>query len=412
MNNEMIEAMLQQMLMVEEMQAMMFTQYETNATTGDLFSTMMLAECYGAGLGCSEDLDLAIELFLKVAPTFPIAYYRLALLYKSLYDLEEAKKSLALGAELGNEDCMEYLDRINTKVIAHINKGCKYYRGNSVEKDYAVALDNFIDASMANDKDGLYWLGYTLQELGEEELGFTFLLQSADLGEDTSQNCIGNAYRFGQGVEQNGDLAFQYYEMSAAQDNVIGIKNYGICFRDGIGTQVNKEKAFEQFLKGANLGDAVCQNNAGYAYDCGEGVEENPKLAFQYYEMSAAQDHAPALYAYSYCYQLGRGTEMNLEKAFEHCLKSANLGNHMAQNNVGYAYQVGEGVEQNDDLCFQYYEMSAMQGNQVGISNYAMCFRDGIGTQVDHNRAIELYQQSDYEQAIEALKLYAEGHFQ
>ncbi len=317
MNNEIIQSMVVQMVSNKEMKPIMYNQYKMMHETNNFMGTIMLAECYSIGAGCKSDLEYAKELYLKAAPAAPFVYYRMTLMYKNKFRFEEAMESLRKGASLGVQECIEYLDRIENKVDSNISVARKYFDGGQVERDDSKALRYFIDGAMNNNIDGLFWLGHFLQRTDRKEQGHIFLKASADLGDSAAQWRVAEHFEHGIGVEVNAELAFKYYEMSAKQDNPVGLTRLGYFYDNGIGCKQDSKKAFENFLKAADLGDANAQNNVGYAYQNGDGVEANDALCFKYYEMSALQGNNVGISNYAMCFRDGIGTKVDHSKAIE-----------------------------------------------------------------------------------------------
>ncbi|MBQ6305565.1 MAG: SUMF1/EgtB/PvdO family nonheme iron enzyme [Bacteroidales bacterium] len=86
----------------------------------------------------------------------------------------------------------------------------------------------------------------------------SFLIESADMGNDNAQNYLGDMYYRGIGIEQNDYLAATYY------------------------------------LKAANAGNYNAQFNIGWMYEHGYGVEPNIETALNWYHQSSLQGFKPA----------------------------------------------------------------------------------------------------------------------
>ena len=62
-------------------------------------------------------------------------------------------------------------------------------------------------------------------------------------------------HRDGEGVEQDYNLAYQYFTMSAEQGHASAMVDVGLCYEYGRGVEIDKTEAVKWYKKAADLGD-------------------------------------------------------------------------------------------------------------------------------------------------------------
>lgn len=122
------------------------------------------------------------------------------------------------------------------------------------------------------------------------------LVQQAKSGDAIAQNNLGDAYYYGNEVDQD----------------------FG--------------KALEWFKKAAAKGNADALFSVGYMYDYGEGTEEDNPTALKWYTQAAQKGQLYAQYYLGFLYLYGDdGVNINIKKGLEWMTKSADAGLDLAQ---------------------------------------------------------------------------------
>lgn len=86
-------------------------------------------------------------------------------------------------------------------------------------------------------------------------------MKEAGLGYDFAQNELGMRYYYGDGVRQNYDKAFEWYQKSAEQGDSDAQLKLGFIFYEGEGVRQNELVAKEWFGKSCDNGNqAGCDN--------------------------------------------------------------------------------------------------------------------------------------------------------
>ena len=142
-------------------------------------------------------------------------------------------------------------------------------------------------------------------------------------GDAQAQADLAEVYMFlGNSLEQAGpqkdyELAFDFAQKSAAQDNGDGIWVLALCYEHGRGVAEDKNKALEHYIRGAELGHAPSQHSYACYLFRGEIVKKDNKKAFELFMKSAEQGYGLAMADVGRCYQFGNGTMGNMKKAVE-----------------------------------------------------------------------------------------------
>jgi TPR repeat protein len=104
---------------------------------------------------------------------------------------------------------------------------------------------------------------------------------AADQGDPIAQNSLGVLYRDGNGVEQDDNLSYKYFNRSAALGLAEGQNNLGICYEQGflsnnkrIGIAQNLDEAIFWYRKAASQSFSPSLNNLGMLYENGLGVDQ------------------------------------------------------------------------------------------------------------------------------------------
>ena len=148
--------------------------------------------------------------------------------------------------------------------IAQNNLGNRYYAGQGVAQDYALAV---------------YWYR-----------------KAADQGDAPAQLNLGNLYEAGQGVAQDYFQAVYWFRKAADQGLAEGQTNLGIMYAKGQGVTRDYALAVQWFRKGAEQGLALGQYDLGYMYANGQGVVQDYAQAVYWYRKAADQGNASAKY--------------------------------------------------------------------------------------------------------------------
>lgn len=142
-----------------------------------------------------------------------------------------------------------------------------------------------IDAQELSDINKMFSRGCDLRKSKikqDQDLAFYWLFKVSINGHDDMDNLIGLCYYNGIGVDQNYEIACEYYLKSIEKKNNIGaLYNYGLSLFLGHGVKEDKEKAKEFFLKAKANGSKAAENFLLEKYGIGDGYKQ-----FEYEDFS------------------------------------------------------------------------------------------------------------------------------
>ena len=173
--------------------------------------------------------------------------------------------------------------------------------------------------------------GNVAYEAGDYEAATEFFRIAAQEGNSEAQVCLGRAYYFGMGIEQNSQEAVKWFRLAADQGNPQGQFHLSICYLNGEGIEESFDEALQLWFKAAEQGVDRAQFNLGNCYHNGKGVPENKSEAVKWYCLAANQGNSDAMVALGFCYLFGEGVKPNKNECVKWMRKSAELGNQNAQ---------------------------------------------------------------------------------
>ncbi len=200
----------------------------------------------------------------------------------------------------------------------------------------------------------------------------------ANSGNLDAQLTLGYVYLYGEnGVKQNFETAFRYYQMAAAQNDPVALNNLGSLYFNGIGTKVDYHKAAELFARAAEQGSDDAAVNLAFIYLSGDSSEEMGEKAVKLFEQAAKAGNNTAKFMWGYANYMGFHTPQNDYKAIEFIRQAADAKFDEAQYILGLMYLNGRGISQNYGNAVRYLRASAAQGNLPAMSTLANILAEG-----------------------------------
>lgn len=226
----------------------------------------------------------------------------------------------------------------------------------------------------------------------------TFLEQSlrlANEGNVESQMNLGYMYLYGNnGVEQDFEKAFEYYNMAAEQNNPIALNNIGSLYFNGIGVEKNRAKALDYFRRSATLGNDNAATNLAFIYLTGNSNDsERNKQAINLFKQAAQSGNKLAKFMLGYAYYKGFTLERDNYAAFALIKDAADEGAEFdeAQYILAEMYANGYGSVQNYVNAVSYYSRAVDQGNTDAYVDLAKIYAEGRFAQQNMVKAHALF---------------------
>ena len=226
----------------------------------------------------------------------------------------------------------------------------------------------------------------------------TFLEQNIRLakeGNAESQMNLGYMYLYGNnGVEQNFEKAFEYYNMAAEQNNPIALNNVGSLYFNGIGVEKNRSKAISYFTKSAELGNDNAATNLAFIYLTGNNNDtERNKKAMQLFKQAAKSGNKLAEFMLGYAYYKGFTVDRDNYAAFGLIKDAADEGAEFdeAQYVLAEMYANGHGTVQNYVNSVNYYTKAVNQGNTDAYMDLGKIYAEGKFAQRNMIKAHTLF---------------------
>lgn len=148
-------------------------------------------------------------------------------------------------------------------------------------------------------RSGTYYkMGIAYHDLGDDKKALTCFKKAAKLNCHEAYAKIGDAYRYGNGIEQDETQARKWYRKGADVGEITAMLNLAECYKDGIGGKQDYEKAMDEYLhlaerlegrgfkhQAAGIGTALYE--IGNMYLNGLGVQPDLKKAIRYFMLAA-----------------------------------------------------------------------------------------------------------------------------
>lgn len=253
--------------------------------------------------------------------------------------------------------------------------------------------------------------GQVAYEAGNYHEAVLLWTEPARCGDSTAENCLGDCYYYGNGVEQNYTQAIKWYHKAANQGNTKAQYNLGWCYQNGFGVEKDYINALEWYRKAADQNDSTAQNSVGLCYYIGIGVKQNYVEAVKWYRKAANQQNSAAQNNLGWCYQEGLGIEKDCNEAVKWYRKAAEKGNSVAQDNLGDSYYIGRGNRQNYNEAAKWYRMAAEQGNRTAQNSLGNCYYYGNGVEQNYIEAVRWYRQAAEQGLCNAQNNLADCYF-
>lgn len=360
----------------------LFDQNVDLANQGNIFSCMLVAQCYQTGVGVKKDDSKAIPFLTMAADKNCVnAQLGLGVLYLNAKKPSQAAPLFKKGSANGNVVCTFYYGKM-------------LIEGMGIKEDSAQ--------------------------------GFNYMLRAADEGFPQAMYYMGNCYMKGLGVSENPEQAVYWYRLAAGK-NIGGAQwELAQCLRQGTGTPVNYREALYRYAQAAthgysrsfkNLADSLSGSPfIAYVKGMKDYISKDYEEALKEFKIvekakiaegkimegaimvdsdypkhnikkgikilkDMAKENPQAKYILGCVYESGKGVEKDMNLATEYFTEAAEMNYGPAECSLGDLYYEGRGVAQSYEKAVEWYAKAYAQGelNETAAKRYSSCYENGLG---------------------------------
>lgn len=230
---------------------------------------------------------------------------------------------------------------------------------------------------------------------GDKETPLEKSIRKAGEGSLEDQMNLAYMYLYGtNGITQDAQKAFEYYDMAAKQNDPIALNNLGSLYFSGIGTPKSNESALMCFQKASELGNDNASLNLAFIYLTG-GTKDSVRnqKALELFEKAQKAGNKIAEFMLGYAYYKGFMVAPDYTKAYKLIKSAANDKSQIdeAQLVLADMYTNGLGTVQNYASAVQAYRSAVNQGNMEAILALAVIYSQGKITPQNPILALALY---------------------
>jgi TPR repeat protein len=202
---------------------------------------------------------------------------------------------------------------------------------------------------------------------------------------------LGGIYHRGEGVDEDPELAFAFFDRAASVGHPEGRLFVGYALLEGRGIEQNIPEARVRLQSAADEGDATAMLYLGRSYRPDFAEDSDPAVARQWYERAVEAGSVEAQVALGYMYYKGELGEPDVDEAVRLFEAASAEGSSTADVALGHMYLVGEGVPTDPALARTLLERAAQAGNLAGSLSLGHIFEAGIGVDPDLTTAEQWY---------------------
>lgn len=284
----------------------------------------------------------------------------------------------------------------NGSASGALNLGHCYLNGLGCRADNAAALAAYKKSAERGLTEGIWEVGqaYAFGNIVKRDIdeAFKWYRKGAELGHAGSQ------YQIGEQARQNGDLveAARWFRKSADQGYRWAELAMGYAYRYGNGVDKNGERAIGWFEKAATQGLSEAQLNLGQIYYKSDLAPRDYNTAFYWYKQAAEAGDVTGMSTVGTFYKLGWGVAKDYQEARKWCLRAIN-GNENnpaaadAMTSMGGFYFLGNGVPVNYQEAAKWFRMGAKLGDGNSQATLGHFYEKGLGVPRDLNKARQFY---------------------
>jgi len=368
-----------------------------------------LGNCHYLGRGTDIDHKKAFEMYESAQKRGCVqAQWRMANCYLKgegvAQDPQKALKLFVAAADKGSSEALLLLAEIYEKgLFGNTSDLKKYFECVS----RAEALGNHFGKC----KVGISYL-FGIGVVANRKIGFAKIEEVAKTEEDGfALYMLGICHQTGMGTpknKKNNQIAFEYYQKSAAKHCESGIRALAIVYKNGEGVAQDPKKAFELIQQLANKGSLEDKTLLASYYMEGIGVPKDyvkaATLTQEVLDHPEGKNQADALITMSLLSLNGWGVEKDPKRSIELLEQAAQKNSILANLALAERYREGTGVAKDHKRSFEYlkiaYDMFVKRplNETLNLKHIHTIVGDyylqGIGTERDYDKAVIYYGKS------------------
>ena len=313
-------------------------------------------------------------------------------------DVDKGMQFLRHAADLGNANALYVL-------------AICYQKGKYVEKDEKKAFELLWTSIQAeNTPESIKKLGDFYRDgIGAAQAyeDAARLYQAAsDRGNAAAMIALSELYNEGKGVEKNPEIAIQLQKKAgeiydwnlfgkmpleiakeqAKQGDQEAMWQLGQRYLDGDGVEQNIEVASDWWLKAAMKGHVPASHDLGiYYYFTKHDIDNGLK----WLKLSASADYARSLHVLGDIYINGWGVESDTDKGLEYLTKAAEQNHEESQLRLAGLYHDGVSVDQNFEKARYWFEKYVEHDDAQAHYRMGRCLYEGDMYDVNYPNALE-----------------------
>lgn len=216
--------------------------------------------------------------------------------------------------------------------------------------------------------------------------------QQAAAGDREAQYQLAECYRIGKELEQDWELAYQWYKKSAEQDYTPAMHALSLCLIDGYGTEKNPQEGIKILTICAERGYMKSIHAIINVYMLGcKGIEKNLDVAKKWAKIGAEQGDVACMSTYGVLLVDPSFGINQTEEGKMWLRRAAQGGDQVAQFELGLIYFNGSRGENKDYVeAKNWFVKAAAQEHASAIFMLATLYHQGLGVETNYELAAQL----------------------
>lgn len=302
--------------------------------------------------------------------------------FGTVQDKERAKEYYALGASMGDADCMNLLasmEKTKSNEI-HYYETAARLENPIAQYNYGAYLAMGIGTS-PNYVKALYWIGRAIVN-GYQIQAEKYSVIVKEIYNQASYGNIDATYAMGWCLKNIDAKKAQEYTNKALENATSDVLAIHALFNH------DDSNSIEWLTKSAKMGNAFAQNELGVRSLGGDGVRQDYNIAFELFKKSAAQNYPDGMFNLAMRYKNGEGTAQNIPLFVEYLQRLVTMQYANAIYFLGdYYYQ-----KQNYAEAVKLFQKSVSVGLLQALAYLGECYYYGRGVKQNYITAAELFE--------------------